>query len=113
MYSPGFWGLIDARAVVDAKADMDEGVEIGPFSVIGPEVKISRGTWIGPHAVINGPTVIGRDNRIFQFASLGEDPQDMKSAGEKTRLEIGDRNVFRDCPSIPDGRGQTRKTTGY
>ncbi|MCB1762593.1 MAG: acyl-[acyl-carrier-protein]--UDP-N-acetylglucosamine O-acyltransferase, partial [Gammaproteobacteria bacterium] len=88
--------MIDPSAAVDPKAEIDEGVEIGPFSVIGPGVKIGAGTSVAAHAVIKGPTEIGRGNRIFQFASIGEDPQDLKYAGEPTRLEIGDRNVFRE-----------------
>lgn len=98
--------MIDARAIIDPGADIDEGVEIGPFSVVGPEVQIGRGSRIGPHVVIKGPTVIGRNNRIFQFASIGDDPQDMKYAGEKTCLEIGERNVFREFVTINRGTVQ-------
>ena len=98
--------MIDARAVVDPGACIDEGVEIGAFSVIGSDVKIGRGTRIGSHAVIKGPTVIGRDNQISQFASLGDDPQDMKYAGEPTCLKIGDRNVFREFVTINRGTAQ-------
>ncbi len=77
----------------------------GPFTVIGPNVTIGAGTWVGPHAVINGPTRIGAGNRIFQFASIGDEPQDKKYKGEPTRLEIGDRNVFRE--SVTVNRGTT------
>ena len=98
--------MIDARAVVDSRSHIDEGVHIGPFSVIGPEVQVGRGTEIGSHVVIKGPTVIGRDNRISQFASLGDDPQDMKYAGEPTCLEIGDRNVIREFATINRGTVQ-------
>ena len=98
--------MIDARAIVDSKADIDEGVEIGAFSVIGPEVRIGSGTRIGSHAVIKGPTDIGSDNRIAQFASLGDDPQDLKYAGELTRLEIGNGNVFREFVTINRGTVQ-------
>ena len=69
----------------------------------GPDVEIGAGTWIGPHAVINGPTRIGKDNKIFQFASLGDAPQDKKYKGEPTRLEIGDRNVFREFVTVNRG----------
>jgi UDP-N-acetylglucosamine acyltransferase len=98
--------MIDARAVVDPAAEIDEGVHIGPFSVIGPGVSIGAGTRIGPHVVIRGETRIGRDNEIFQFASIGEDPQDKKYAGEATRLEIGDRNRIREFVTIHRGTVQ-------
>jgi UDP-N-acetylglucosamine acyltransferase len=95
--------MIDSRAVVSPQAQLASDVEVGPFSVIGPDVEIGAGTWIGPHAVINGPTRIGRDNKIFQFASLGDAPQDKKYNGEPTRLEIGDRNVFRESCTVNRG----------
>jgi UDP-N-acetylglucosamine acyltransferase len=97
--------MIDSRAVVSPQAQIAADVQIGPFSVIGAEVVIGARTWIGPHAVINGPTRIGADNKIFQFASLGDAPQDKKYNGEPTRLEIGDRNVFRE--SVTVNRGTT------
>lgn len=97
--------MIDSRAVISPQAQIAAGVEVGPFSVIGPDVVIGAGTWIGPHVVINGPTRIGVDNKIFQFASLGDAPQDKKYKGEPTRLEIGDRNVFRE--SVTVNRGTT------
>lgn len=103
--------MIDPRAVIDPKAEIDEGVTVGPFSVIGPNVRIGRGTDIGPHVVINGPTTIGVENRIFQFASVGEDPQDMKYAGEETFLEIGDRNTIREFTTIHRGTTQDAKVT--
>jgi len=95
--------VIDPHAVVDPSAELDEGVEVGPFSVIGAGVSIGRGTRIGPHVVIRGQTRIGRENRIFQFASVGEDPQDKKYAGEDTVLEIGDRNQIRESATIHRG----------
>ncbi len=98
--------MIDNRAVVDPKAEIDEGVTIGPFSVIGAGVKIGRGTTIGSHAVVKGPTRIGVDNKIFQFSSIGEDPQDKKYAGEETFLEIGDRNTIREFVTINRGTAQ-------
>jgi UDP-N-acetylglucosamine acyltransferase len=104
--------LIDPRAIVAADAEIAAGVEVGPYTVIGAGVKIGAGSWIGPHAVINGPTTLGRDNKVFQFASVGDAPQDKKYAGEATRLEVGDRNVFREFCSInrgtAGGRGVTR-----
>jgi UDP-N-acetylglucosamine acyltransferase len=95
--------MIDSRAVISPQADIAAGVEIGAFTIIGPDVSIGAGTWIGPHAVINGPTRIGADNKIFQFASIGSAPQDKKYKGEPTRLEIGDRNVFRECVTVNRG----------
>jgi UDP-N-acetylglucosamine acyltransferase len=103
--------LIHPTAVIDPSAELDEGVEVGPFAVIGPEVVIGGGTWIGPHVVLRGPTRIGRDNRIFQFASVGEDPQDKKYAGERTSLEIGDRNRIREYCTIHRGTEQDRGVT--
>jgi UDP-N-acetylglucosamine acyltransferase len=95
--------VIDSRAVVSPQAQLASDVEVGPFTVIGPGVEIGAGTWIGPHAVINGPTRIGKDNKIFQFASLGDAPQDKKYKGEPTRLEIGDRNIFRESCTVNRG----------
>jgi UDP-N-acetylglucosamine acyltransferase len=97
--------MIDSRAAVSPQADIAADVQIGPFSVIGADVVIGPGTWVGPHAVINGPTRIGANNKIYQFASLGDAPQDKKYNGEPTRLEIGDRNVFRE--SVTVNRGTT------
>src|SRR5271155_5009637 len=97
--------MIDSRAVISPQALIGPDVQIGPFSVIGADVVIGPRTWIGPHVVINGPTRIGSDNKIFQFASIGDAPQDKKYNGEPTRLEIGDRNVFRE--SVTVNRGTT------
>jgi UDP-N-acetylglucosamine acyltransferase len=95
--------VIDSKAIVSPQAQLASDVTVGPFSIIGPHVQIGPGTVVGPHAVINGPTVIGADNRIFQFASIGDAPQDKKYNGEPTRLEIGDRNVFRESCTINRG----------
>jgi len=95
--------MIDARAVISPQADIAADAEIGPFSVIGAGVAIGPRTWVGPHAVINGPTRIGADNKIYQFASIGDAPQDKKYKGEPTRLEIGDRNVFRESVTVNRG----------
>ncbi len=104
--------MIDARAIISPQAQLASDVTVGPFSIIGPDVQIGPGTVVGPHAVINGPTVIGADNRIFQFASIGDAPQDKKYKGEPTRLEIGDRNVFRESCTVNRGtihdKGVTR-----
>lgn len=102
---------IDERAIVDPGAQLGEDVRIGPFAVIGADVEIGPGTWIGPHVVIRGPTRIGRENRIYQFASIGEDPQDKKYDGEPTRLEIGDRNTIREYVTINRGTIQDRGAT--
>lgn len=98
--------MIDQRAVVDGAAELAGDVSVGPFSVIGPGVLIGAGTWIGPHVVINGPTRIGKENRIHQFASIGDAPQDKKYSGEPTGLEIGDRNVIREYVTINRGTRQ-------
>jgi len=95
--------MIHPQALIDPSAKISANVEIGPFSVIGPEVTIGEGTWIGPHVVINGPTRIGQNNRIYQFSSLGEIAQDLKYAGERAALEIGDGNVFRECCTVSRG----------
>lgn len=102
---------IDPRAVVDPEAIIGPGVTIGPFSVIGPKVEIGRDTWVGPNVVINGPTRIGVENKIFQFSSVGELPQDKKYAGEDTWLEIGDRNVIREFCTLNRGTIQDRAAT--
>jgi UDP-N-acetylglucosamine acyltransferase len=103
---------VDPRAAVSPEARLAPDVEVGPFAVIGPGVVIGAGCRIGPHAVVKGPTVIGTGNRIFQFASIGDDPQDMKYAGEPTRLVIGDRNTFREYVTVNRGTitgiGETR-----
>lgn len=111
MYGSGFLNLIDPRAIIDTKAELDEGVSVGPFAIIGPEVQIGAGTNIGPHAIIKGPTRIGRNNKVFQFVSVGEDPQDQKYAGEPTWLEIGDRNVVREFVTINRGTIQDAGVT--
>lgn len=94
---------IHSTAVVDPGAEIDPGVEIGPYAVIGDGVRIGDGTRIQHHASILGPTVIGRKNEIFPFASIGAGPQDMGYRGEPTRLEIGDRNIFREFVTIHRG----------
>ncbi|HYM47953.1 MAG TPA: acyl-ACP--UDP-N-acetylglucosamine O-acyltransferase, partial [Burkholderiaceae bacterium] len=88
--------MIHPQAIVHAQARLGANVHVGAFSIIGEDVELGDGTWIGPHVVINGPTRIGRDNKIYQFVSLGEAPQHLAYKGEPTRLEIGDRNVIRE-----------------
>lgn len=103
--------LIHPTAIIDSGAELDSNVAIGPYSVIGAEVKIGAGTVIGSHVVIKGPTSIGKENRIYQFCSIGEDPQDKKYAAEITRLEIGDRNTIREFSSLHRGTKQDQGVT--
>ena len=103
---------IHPQAIVDPAAKLGEGVTVGPWSWIGPDVEIGDGTEILSHVVIKGPTRIGRNNRIFQFSSVGEECQDKKYQGEPTTLIIGDDNVIRESCTIHRGtvqdRGETR-----
>lgn len=103
--------MIDARAIVSPGAQLAAGVHVGPFSIIGPDVIIGERTWIGPHAIIQGPTTVGADNKFFQFTSIGDAPQDKKYNGEPTRLEIGDRNVFREFCTVNRGTTHDRGLT--
>lgn len=98
--------MIHPTAIVHEGARLAPDVSVGPYSIIGEHVEIGAGTSIGPHVVINGHTRIGKDNRIFQFSSLGEVPQDKKYQGEETRLEIGDRNVIREFCTFNRGTSQ-------
>ena len=103
--------MIDPRAVVAPEARIHEDVHIGPFSVIGADVEIGRGCRIEAHVVIKGPTVLGADNRVHQFASIGDDPQDKKYRGERTQLVIGDRNTIREACTINRGTVQDQGVT--
>lgn len=103
--------MIHPQAVIDPSAKLADGVCVGPFSVIGADVSIGEGSDIGSHVVIEGPTVIGRENKIYSFASIGGDPQDKKYAGESTSLEIGDRNVIREYCTISRGTVQDAGVT--
>ena len=103
--------MIHSTAIVSDNASIGEGVEIGPYSIIGDDVEIGSGTRIASHVVINGPTKIGKDNRIYQFASLGDDPQDKKYADEPTRLIIGDRNTIREFCTFSRGTTQDKGDT--
>src|SRR5437773_4437448 len=98
-------------AQVDAKAELAADVEIGAYSVIGKDVRIGARTVVGPHVVITGRTTIGMRNRVFQFASIGDIPQDRKYGGEPTALTIGDDNVIREYVSIHTGTAQDRGVT--
>ena len=103
--------MIHQTAIVDASARIADDVEIGPYSIVGADVEIGSGTVIGPHVVVMGPCKIGCDNRIYQFSSIGEAPQDKKYRGERTWLLIGDRNVVREYVTLnrgtDDGYGKT------
>lgn len=103
--------MIHPTAIIDPSARLAPDVEVGPYSIIGAGVEIGAGTVVGPHVVIKGPTKIGERNRIFQFASVGEDCQDKKYAGEPTRLEIGDDNQIREYVSIHRGTVQDQGLT--
>lgn len=103
--------LIHPTAIIDPSAVIAADVEIGPYSIIGPDVEIGAGTWIGPHVVITKLTTIGKGNKIYQFASVGEDCQDKKYAGEPTRLIIGDNNEIREGCSIHRGTVQDQGLT--
>ena len=103
--------MIDSKSVVDLNAEIADNVEIGPFSVIGADVQIGSGTIIGPHVVIKGPVTIGEENHIYQFTSIGEDPQDRKYDNELTRLEIGDRNKIREFCTMHRGTQQDQSIT--
>jgi UDP-N-acetylglucosamine acyltransferase len=103
--------MIHPTAIVDARAELDASVEVGPYAVIGPEVTIGAGTSVGAHCVIEGRTTIGRDNRIFSHAALGAAPQDMKYAGEPTALVIGERNTIREFCTFNRGTAQDEGAT--
>lgn len=103
--------MIHQTAIIHPSSKIHPEVEIGPYTVIGEDVQIDVGTKIGPHVVINGPTRIGKCNRIFQFSSIGEAPQDLKFSGETTSLEIGDHNTFREFCTINRGTAQDRSIT--
>ena len=103
--------MIHPTAIVQPGANLASGVEVGPYTLIGEHVEIGAGTNVGPHAVITGHTRIGRANRIFQFVSLGEVPQDKKYGGEPTRLEIGDHNVIREFCTFHIGTAQDAGVT--
>lgn len=103
--------MIDPRAVVAEDARLADDVKVGPFAVIGPGVELGPGSEVGAHAVIEGPTVIGRNNRIYPFASVGLAPQDKKYAGEATRLVIGDGNTIREYCTLNRGTAQDRGET--
>jgi UDP-N-acetylglucosamine acyltransferase len=103
--------MIHPSAIISDTATVADDVEIGPYTIIGNDVEIGSGTRIDSHVVINGPTRIGRDNHIYQFASIGDDPQDKKFRDEPTRLMIGDRNTIREFCTISRGTTQDKGDT--
>lgn len=94
---------IHPTAIVDPAAELAADVRVGPYAVIGPRVTLGPGCRVGPHAVVLGPTRMGAGNEIWQFASVGDIPQDKKYGGEETFLEVGDRNRFRECSTVNRG----------
>lgn len=98
--------MIHPTAIVHPDAKLAEDVSAGPLCLIGPDVEIGSGTVLESHVVVKGPTTIGKNNRFFQFGSIGEECQDKKYAGEATRLEIGDNNVFRESVTVHRGTVQ-------
>jgi len=103
--------VIDPRAVISPQAQLAPDVSVGAFSVIGADVTIGARTRIEPHVVISGPTSIGEDCHVFSFAALGGPPQDKKHRGEPTRLQIGDRNVFRESCTVNRGTTHDKGVT--
>ena len=95
--------MIHKTAIIEAGAKLGAGVSVGAYSIVGPQVEIGEGTVIGPHVVLTGRTKIGRNNRIFQFSSIGETPQDKKYDDEDTSVEIGDGNTIREYVTINRG----------
>lgn len=95
--------MIHETAIIDPKAKLASDVKVGAFTIIGPDVEIDEGTEISSHVVLKGPTKIGKRNKIYQFASVGEDPQVKGSSNEPTRLEIGDDNIIRESATIHRG----------
>ena len=103
--------MIHATAIVSDSATIADDAQVGPYSIIGDGVVIGARTRVDSHVVINGPTVIGEDNHIYQFASIGDDPQDKKYADEPTTLTIGDRNTIREFCTVSRGTTQDRGET--
>lgn len=103
--------MIDPRAIIDPSAKLADDVSVGPWTIIGPDVEIGAGTVIESHVIVKGPSVIGKNNHIYQFSSVGEDTPDLKYKGEPTRLVIGDNNVIRENVTIHRGTIQDRSET--
>ena len=103
--------MIHPTAIISEKARLADDVHVGPYSIVGDDVEVGGGTRIDSHVVVNGPTTIGKDNHIYQFASIGDDPQDKKYADEPTKLTIGDRNTIREFCTISRGTVQDEGAT--
>lgn len=103
--------MLHPTAIIADTSNLEDDVQVGPYSVIGEHVKIAAGTIIGPHVVINGHTTIGKNNQIYQFSSIGEANQDKKYGGEPTQTLIGDNNIFRECCTVHRGTVQDHGIT--
>lgn len=103
--------MIDSKAIIDPKAKIGENVKIGPWSIIGPDVQIGDNCEIASHVVIRGPSIIGKNNRFYQFSTIGDDTPDLKYKGEPTKLIIGDNNVIREGVTIHRGTIQDKGET--
>ena len=106
MMSGKVGAAIHPTAIVDPSAELHPSVRVGPYAMIGADVQIGAGSTVAAHAVIEGPARIGVDNRFYPFCAIGGDPQDKKYAGERTSLEIGDKNTFREYVTINRGTAQ-------
>lgn len=104
--------LIHPTAIVDPSAVIGEGTSVGAYSIIGPNVVLGRDNWVGPHVVLDGHTKIGDGNKIFQFASVGAPPQDLKFRGEPSELLIGNKNIIRECVTLQPGTSGGGMVTG-
>jgi UDP-N-acetylglucosamine acyltransferase len=98
-------------AIIDPKAKLDEGVQVGPYSIIGADVEIGSGTVIESHVIVKGPTIMGKNNRILQFSSVGDGSPDKKFKDEPTKLIIGDENIIREGVTIHRGTIQEKGVT--
>ena len=103
--------MIDSRAIIDPSAKLADDVKVGPWCIVGPNVEIGSGTELTSHVVVKGPTKIGRNNKIYQFSTVGDDTPDLKYKDEPTRLVIGDNNVIREGVTIHRGTVQDRAET--
>jgi UDP-N-acetylglucosamine acyltransferase len=103
--------MISPQAIIDKQAKIASDVTIEPFAIIGPNVELGSGSWVGPNAIVKGPTKIGKNNKIYQFCSIGIECQDKKYNGEPTTLEIGDNNIFRESCTVHRGTALDKKTT--
>jgi UDP-N-acetylglucosamine acyltransferase len=95
--------LIHSTAIVDSKAELDSGVRIGPYCLVGPDVVIGENSELFSHAVVTGRTIMGGGNRVFPFSSIGQEPQDLKYHGEDSEVIIGDNNTFRENVTVNSG----------